>query len=68
MIVSIQEYADLCGITYAGIVKRIEKGEILSKPGKDIGYSGYVIDTDKYPPIKAKKPGRKSISDVRVEK
>lgn len=59
---SIQDYADKCGVTRATIHNRINSGDIYIdvKKSKEVG--GNVIDVKKYPPKKAQKAGRKSVA------
>jgi len=56
-VVSIEQYAELCGVSKTVIYNRIETGEIKSFRNKS--YYGQLIDITKYPPTPEKPRGRK---------
>ena len=47
---SVQAYADLCGISFQSVIQRQRYGNPVK-----------MVDIEKYPPVLAKKRGRKSL-------
>ena len=61
-IVSISQYAELCGVSKTVIYTRIEAGEVVAH--KDKSFIGYLINATLYPPTPKKKNGRKQFSGL----
>jgi len=57
-LLSVSDYADLCGVSRAAIYLRIGRGVIIPQTASNGKYEALVIDTAFYPPRKMK-AGRK---------
>jgi len=57
--ITIKEYAALCGVSVTAIVMRIKTGELLAEKLKISGRKIRFIDEKRFPPSGKKKPGLK---------
>jgi hypothetical protein len=62
---SVQAYADLCGISFQSVIQRQRYGHLeftYHETAKNpFGNPVKMVDIEKYPPVSAKKRGRKPL-------
>ena len=58
---SIEQYAELCGISTQAVYKRLYMKKIKTVM---MQYSGKLIDINKYPPVKRQQAGRRKNQSV----
>ena len=62
MLISVKKYAKLCEVSFQAIIQRAENGHLIFEQGQKkniLGNPVKIVDTEKYPPVKAMKRGMK---------
>ncbi len=62
MLISVKKYANICEVSFQAIIQRAQNGHLEFTPGEKkniLGNPVKLVDTEKYPPVKAMKRGLK---------